>query len=292
MRAGEGALLVAEQFAFQQSGRQGGAMHCHHRLPGPRTELMNGFGDEFLARAAFAQDQHRGGPGLGHLPHFFQDLLHRGRFADDVLQAEPGLQLHPQGGVFLLQGLAAQRPGDAHLHLLDLQSALGNVVVGPAFHGLHREFFGAVSGHEDAHRGLGQGFGPGDQLHAILVGQAEIGQDHVKTLLFQQVHPGGGVLRHINVVPILQSRPQALPRGLLVIDDEQHRFRHLPSSGWPARQSCRAWSNLVTRSYKGSQMRKTVPFPTWLSRSILPPCARTMRCTIIKPSPVPFFFVV
>src|SRR5262249_1915403 len=46
------------------------------------------------------------------------------------------------------------------------------------------------------------------------------------------------------------------------------------------------------RSCNGSQMRKVVPRPTWLSSSMRPSWARTIRCTLINPSPEPFFFVV
>ena len=59
---------------------------------------------------------------------------------------------------------------------------------------------------------------------------------------------------------------------------------------------CQSWvlasSKRGFRSWSGSQMRKVVPRPTWLSSSIRPLWARTMRCTIIKPKPEPFFLVV
>ena len=53
-----------------------------------------------------------------------------------------------------------------------------------------------------------------------------------------------------------------------------------------------ASSSRVLRSCRGNQMRKVVPRPRWLSSSMRPSCARTMRCTIIRPNPVPFFLVV
>ncbi len=53
-----------------------------------------------------------------------------------------------------------------------------------------------------------------------------------------------------------------------------------------------ASSSRGLRSCRGRKMRKVVPCPAWLSSSIRPPWARTMRCTIIRPRPVPFFLVV
>ena len=51
---GEGALDVAEEFAFQQALHQGGAVH-RHELPVPAgTEQVDGPGRQFLAGAALA----------------------------------------------------------------------------------------------------------------------------------------------------------------------------------------------------------------------------------------------
>jgi hypothetical protein len=75
---GEGALLVAEQFALQQRGRQGRAMHGHIRPARARAQPMNGVGHQFLAGAALPLHQHRGAGGR-HLAHRLVDLVHGGR---------------------------------------------------------------------------------------------------------------------------------------------------------------------------------------------------------------------
>ena len=59
-RAGERAAHVAEQFAFQQTFAQRAAIHAHKRARAARAKLMHRLGDQFLARAGFAQQQHRG----------------------------------------------------------------------------------------------------------------------------------------------------------------------------------------------------------------------------------------
>ena len=56
--AGEAALLVAEQLALDQRLRDRAAVHGHERRRLAPAELVQGLGDELLARAALALDQH------------------------------------------------------------------------------------------------------------------------------------------------------------------------------------------------------------------------------------------
>ena len=58
-RAGERALLVAEQLALQQRLGQGGAVEADERPVPPRAARVDRPGDQFLADAALAADQHR-----------------------------------------------------------------------------------------------------------------------------------------------------------------------------------------------------------------------------------------
>ena len=57
--AGEGARLMAEKLGLDQRLGEGGAVHRHQR-PGPaRAQPVQPLGDQLLARAAFADHQHR-----------------------------------------------------------------------------------------------------------------------------------------------------------------------------------------------------------------------------------------
>ena len=56
--AGEGALLVAEQFGFEQFGRDRRGVERDKRLAGTRTVLVQRARHQFLAGARFAGDQH------------------------------------------------------------------------------------------------------------------------------------------------------------------------------------------------------------------------------------------
>ena len=225
MRAGERSFLVPEQLALNQFPRQTGAVHGHQRLPRPRAELMQGPGDQLLAGAAFPGDEH-GGLGRRDLAHRLQNLLHRRRFADDIFQPVFFVQLLPQRLVFNLERLMPQRPGNPHFQLVNLHPPFGNVVVGPVFHRLHRDFLRAVSGHQDADGRFGKRLRPRDQFHAVLAGEAKVRQQHVEMFLLQQFHRRAGVSGKVNVVTVLQYRAQPLSRRFFIIHDEQHRFNH------------------------------------------------------------------
>ena len=106
---GEGPLLVAEQLAFEQRLGQGGAVDLDERLVRPQAVVVDGVGDEVLARAALAADQH-GRVAVGHLLDQPVHLLHRVARADHVVHGESRLQLPPQPDVLVAQ----QRPLGLH----------------------------------------------------------------------------------------------------------------------------------------------------------------------------------
>ena len=71
--AGEGAFFVAEEFAFQEVFGDGGAIDADVILLAAAAQAVEGAGDEFLAGAAFAQDEDGGvggGDGLDELAQF------------------------------------------------------------------------------------------------------------------------------------------------------------------------------------------------------------------------------
>ena len=57
-RARERALLVSEELAFHQRLRHGGAVDRDERPAAAWAQVMDGAGNQFLARAAFAGHQH------------------------------------------------------------------------------------------------------------------------------------------------------------------------------------------------------------------------------------------
>ena len=89
-RAGERAAFVAEQFAFQQGFRDGRAIDGDERRVGAVAVLVNGAGDQFLAGAGFAANQHGDRLG-GDAADFLVDGLHGAAVADDGVARLPGL---------------------------------------------------------------------------------------------------------------------------------------------------------------------------------------------------------
>ena len=81
--AAEGPPLVAKELALQQVGGERGAVEHHVRLVGPTAPLVNGPGDQLLARAGLAFDDHREIRGRHPINHRV-DLPHPQGAADDV----------------------------------------------------------------------------------------------------------------------------------------------------------------------------------------------------------------
>jgi hypothetical protein len=74
--AGEGALLVSEQLALDQLGGNCRGIDGHEWTAAALTELVDGFGDKFLASPGFAEDQH-GQVVAQHPGDHAVDCLHR-----------------------------------------------------------------------------------------------------------------------------------------------------------------------------------------------------------------------
>ena len=105
--AGEGAFLVAEELGFDEGFWNGAAGDSDKGAVGAGAEVVNGAGDQFLTRAAFAGDEH-GGVEIGHAAHKLIDALHAGAGADDAIAGGGVLdallhivQLLLEGGVFV-----------------------------------------------------------------------------------------------------------------------------------------------------------------------------------------------
>ena len=111
--AGEGALLVAEQLALQQPRGDGRAVELDEGAALARAQLVQGAGDEFLARARFAADEHRGAGGGDGLD-LLQNPAQGGALADDLPEVVLGADLLLQVGILL---------GELVLERLDLPKA-------------------------------------------------------------------------------------------------------------------------------------------------------------------------
>src|SRR2546422_11710144 len=130
----EGALLVAEQLAFDQIFRQRTAVQRHKWsigiLKGPHAEsiVMNATRHEFLTGSALARDEY-GGPIAACCGHLFLDGLHDSAFADDVLKTVSALKLGPKAIDFFLQLFLLDGAPDEQIQLIVVERLL-NVMRG------------------------------------------------------------------------------------------------------------------------------------------------------------------
>jgi hypothetical protein len=73
---------MSKQLAFQQAGRDRGAIYLHERAGRPMATLVNRLGNDFFPGAGLPLDQH-GGVGLRHEPRHGEGSLESGARADD-----------------------------------------------------------------------------------------------------------------------------------------------------------------------------------------------------------------
>ena len=178
------------------------------------AEVVQRVGDEFLARAALALDEH-GRARRGDLADRVEHVLHRRRRADEGVQALAGaaFDLLAQFGVLALDHAAAQGAAHEDFQPVEVQR-LGDEIVRPALHrgdgGVHR----AVGGHHDAHRRRGHLQRPVDERHAVLAAQAQVGQEQIDALALQDRERAGHVAGRVDLQ--FAHRPPASgasPRG-------------------------------------------------------------------------------
>ena len=140
--SGERALLVAEDLAFEQRLGNGRAVDGDERKRRARTQLMDGLGDQFLARARFAGDEHRRArrrrllDDRVDLPHLRAVADHRAEGA--VLAQLAAQRLHFAQRLEPLDDLVEQDLEPLEIH------RLGEVVVGAFLHRLDGGFDGAL----------------------------------------------------------------------------------------------------------------------------------------------------
>jgi len=82
-RAGEGATLMSEQFAFEQTGWNCSAIHLHKRALRSLAALVNGFRNQFLASSCFPVNQYRGA-GRRHDSHHAEYLPESSAVTDNA----------------------------------------------------------------------------------------------------------------------------------------------------------------------------------------------------------------
>lgn len=84
--AGEGSLFMAEKFALEEAGGNGGAVELYEGTVAARTHHVNGAGDALFAGSGLAGDKD-GGVGVGDDGGVVEHTFESTAVADDVLEA-------------------------------------------------------------------------------------------------------------------------------------------------------------------------------------------------------------
>ncbi len=223
--AGEGAAGVAEELALQQVLRNRRAVDRHERAAASRRLGVDGPGENLLAGAALAGEQHRGLElcrALDELQHLDHDV----RGGDDRPLSDDALDVPPQQRVLAAQAFAL--PGLAQgQQRLGGREGLREVVVGAPLHGFDGEIRAAMGRHQDQ-GGAGQ---PARQLRQKLepidARHPQVAEHRVHRALLEQGERRGPVRGRQHLVLLgRQDERQALPQGLVVVHDqdtERHR---------------------------------------------------------------------
>ena len=200
--AGEGALLVAEQLALQQVLRDGRAVEGQERRLGSGAVLVDGAGDQFLAGAALAGDQHRHVLG-GDAADGLVDLAHGRAGADDGAVhvrvrrglGDHGRLAHPPGHF--------QRLADHPPQLVQVER-LEQVVVGALLHRLDGRVRRLGQGDEDDRDARVDLADLLVDLQAGLVGQAQVEENDIGRLGTDPLEPFGAGAGHLD--PVIGGR--------------------------------------------------------------------------------------
>lgn len=216
--AGEGALDVAEEFAFKEGFDDGGTVEGNEWSGGGGAKLVEGFGDQLFAGSGGAGDE-QGAVVRGDALNLGIELPHGRAVADhageDGLVGQRAFEFlgAEAGAVAGEQGFEACTEDVGREGLIE--------VVGGAFaDGFDGGFRGVVSGGEDDVDGRVELDDTFEELHAGESGHDEIGEDDVGVVVEDELEALLGIGEGVCLdVEILQGRLHELHTGWTIIDD-------------------------------------------------------------------------
>src|SRR5262249_7949787 len=221
----EGAALVTEQLRLEQRLGQRGAVDRDERLGGTARALVDRAGEELLARATLALDQHR-----RRRRRHLLDEHHRateGRAAtDDGALPQQIVEALLQQLVLPDQLAALERLVD-ELEQLLAPERLGEEVVGAILHCLDGLLDGAERGEEDdVHVGR-DGFRGAQQLEPREARHLQIGEDQIDGAALQPLERGTAVGGEEHAIAFTRQRAlETFAQAWIVVGDEQRVIRH------------------------------------------------------------------
>jgi len=211
------AVAAAEQFGLDPLARHGGQVDDGEAAVLARAEVVQGAGDQFLACAGFAQDQH--GQIRAHQPRDGAiDLLHRRRTANQrqtliAHRARLGL-----GGLGV--GRPAQRPFGGRGHVVEIEG-FGHIFEGADLGGVDGGEQRVLGAHDD-HRQLGPLLADaGQHVENILVRHHHVGDHQVPLAFRNPFQQGGGVAGGADLIAQPAERlTEHQPDGGVIVGNE------------------------------------------------------------------------
>ncbi len=220
--AGEGSLLVAEQLWFDEIFRDGRHVEGDEILVGARAVLVQGMGDQLLAGAALAVDEHRDA-GARQAADGAEHLLHRRRLADD-LRGAAGLLLACLALGALLLEVILGAPNQGH-GLVDVKR-LGQVFEGAALVGVDRTIEIRVGGHDDDGQVGLTAVDLLQQAQAVDPGHPDIGEDHIGRAQLQGMEQGFAIGETLAGEAFAAEGALQHPADRTVVIDDPHFGGH------------------------------------------------------------------
>ena len=222
--AGEAALDVTEQLAFDQVGRDRAAVDGDERRGGARAVGMDQVRGEFLAGAGFPADEHR----RLAAPELQYGLAHP---VDGLGVAEQHRAFRIGAGLSACAArwrgrLQLQRGGDELAQVAEIDR-FGDKVEGAGLQRADRGLHAAVRGdHRARHRRVAAA-DMSHQVDAVAIRQAHVGQAEVEVFAFQELSRGAQVGRRAGAdAHSAEGDLQQFADIRFVVDDQRGRSTH------------------------------------------------------------------
>ena len=185
---------------------------------------MDRAGDQLLAGAALAGDQHRRG-GAGDLRDERLELLHRRVAADDLVAIVRPLELGAKERDLALERPPLERAASERQQLFLLER-LREVVERAELHGGHRGPHGLDGGDQDDLDPFVDRLDALEHFDPVHAGQSDVEQHEVDLGSAGHIERPRAVRDVEHVVVIFENQPERLSDAGVVVNDQDDRARH------------------------------------------------------------------
>ena len=210
---------MTEELGFQQIAGNRAAVDGNEGPLGANRQSMDGGGDQLLAGATLALDQH-GRVGDGHLADDLLHALHGARGADQLVDGQLLTEARPQRVDFAAQEAALHQSLHEVLELVQDQG-LGEIVVGPFLQRLDGRRDRGIARHDHDLDRLVVSLELLEQLESAHVGHPDVGDGGVEHLgAHDGERVGRGVRRGHLIAPRREGFLEEQQDRVLVVDDQ------------------------------------------------------------------------